>query len=159
MPSASAALAALLLTGGVLIALPLAAAALIALPRLIAALALPLALPLSLLLLAILLLLGSAALPLPLLLLAAASQALQAIPHLFKLCQRLLVVVTTGGVPAESALRFTQLVAKVVQALRDGVLPRKHVGSVATPEEIGVVLHSLVQLVLLRVAKRATHLR
>ena len=40
-----------------------------------------------------------------------------------------------------------------------GRLPRKHVGSVATPEQIGVVLHPLVQLVLLGVAKRAAHLR
>jgi hypothetical protein len=119
---------ALLLAGGaLLIALSLAAGAL-TLPLLLATLA-TLTLPLALLLLATL-----AALPLALLLLAAARQPLQTIPHLLELCQRLLVVVPAGGVPAQRALRFPQLIAKVVQAFRDGCLPRKHVGSVATPE-------------------------
>jgi hypothetical protein len=96
---------------------------------------------------------------LPLLLLAAARQPLQAIAHLFELRKSLLIVVPAGGVPAQRALRLPQLVAKVVQAFRNGKFPRKHVGSVATPEEIGVVLHPLVQLVLLGVTKRATNLR
>ena len=38
----------------------------------------------------------------------------------FKLREGLLVVASPGGIPAEGALRFAQLIAKFVQALRDG---------------------------------------
>jgi hypothetical protein len=136
----------LLLVGGGLIATALTT--LIALPLLLAALA---ALSLSLL--------APLSLLLPVLLLAAASQPLQTIAHLLELRQRLLVVVPPGGVRAEGALRLPQFVAKFVQTLGNGNLSRRHVRPVATPQEIGIVLHPRIQFVLLRVAKRAAQLR